>query len=105
MKWCVLLVAICLEVSGALLLKLSDGGQKIGLGIVSLLLYGLSLWFLSLALKYFEINVAYAIWSGLGLVLLTIIQVTIFKGNVTLSKVVFTALIITGIAGLNFASK
>jgi small multidrug resistance pump len=103
MKWGILFIAICLEVSGTMLLKFSNGGQKINFIIASILFYGSSLWFLSISLQYLEMNVAYAIWSGLGLVLLTLFQIIIFKDNITVLKVLFSVLIIIGVVGLHFA--
>jgi len=105
MKWTILLIAIGLEVSGTVLLKISNGGQKLGLILTPLMLYCSSLWFLSIVLKYMRMNVAYAIWSGLGLILLTFIQSLFFKEQLTFSKIIFSALIIAGIVGLNFTSK
>ena len=105
MKWFFLLVAIGLEVCGTLMLKFSYGGQKIGFSVASLLFYCSSLWCLSITLKYMEMNIAYAIWSGLGLTLLTIIQILFFKEPVTLPKILFSILIIVGVMGLNFTSK
>jgi len=86
MKWTILLIAIGLEVSGTVLLKISNGGQKLGLILTALMLYCSSLWFLSIVLKYMRMNVAYAIWSGLGLILLTFIQSLFFKEQLTFQK-------------------
>jgi small multidrug resistance pump len=83
MKWTILLIAIGLEINGTVLLKISNGGQKLGLILTALMLYSGSLWFLSIALKYMRMNVAYANWSGLGLILLTFIQSLFFKKQLT----------------------
>lgn len=105
MKWSLLFLAIALEVLGTLLLKFSNGGQKLTYSILSLVLYASSLWCLSIVLKYMQINIAYAIWSGLGLIALTIIQFLVFNEAMSFWKLFFAVLIIIGIAGLNLSTK
>lgn len=102
MSWIYLFLAICLEVIGTSILKISR--QIISLQTLVLLLsYGLSLLFLSLALKKIDIGTAYAIWSGLGITAIEIIGILVFKEPVIPSKAVFIVLILIGTVGLNFS--
>ena len=66
-----LLVAILAEVIGTSALKLSDGFARPVPATVALLAYGVAFYFLSLALRTIPTGVAYAIWSGVGIVLIS----------------------------------
>lgn len=68
-----LLCAILLEVVGTAGLKLSEGFTKPLFTIGALCCYAASFYFLSVTLKSIPVGVAYAIWSGLGIVLTTIV--------------------------------
>lgn len=59
-----LIISICAEVFGTMSLGKSSGFQHIGWGLVALILYGLSFWFLSKVITAMPIAVAYAIWAG-----------------------------------------
>jgi small multidrug resistance pump len=65
--------AIATEIVGTSLLKVSDGFSNLWVTAVSLLAYGLSFYFLSLALRTIPIGVAYAIWSAIGIIVISII--------------------------------
>ncbi|WP_160673139.1 multidrug efflux SMR transporter [Clostridium sp. C8-1-8] len=101
MSWIFLILAITFEVSGTTFMKLSDGFSNVKYAIVMLIFYVLSLSMLTLALKKLEIGTAYAIWSGVGIVLLSIIGVIFFKESINLSKIIFVSFILIGTIGLN----
>jgi small multidrug resistance pump len=104
MSWLYLILAICLEILGTALLKASS--ELFSLKTIALLLaYGLSLVFLSLALKKIDVGVAYAIWSGLGILAIEIIGVVFFKESINVSKAAFMLMILVGTVGLNFSSR
>ncbi len=63
--------------------------------------YGLSLGFLSLALKKVDLGVAYAVWSGVGIAFIASVGVLWFREPVTAMKMVSLGLIVAGVAGLN----
>lgn len=96
-----LFLAIIFEVSGTTLMKLSNGFSNIKYAVFMLIFYVLSLSTLTLALKKIQIGVAYATWSGIGIVLITIIGFVAFKEPINLSKVVFISFILVGTIGLN----
>lgn len=101
MSWIYLILAITFEVSGTTFMKLSDGFSNIKYAIVMLIFYVLSLSMLTLALKKLQIGVAYAIWSGIGIVLLSFVGVVFFKESISLAKIIFIGLILAGTVGLN----
>ena len=98
-----LVLAILAEVAGTTSMKLSEGFSKLfpSLGVV--VFYGLSFTFLSFALKRLEVGVVYAVWSGVGTVLIATIGVLWFKEPVTAIKIGSLLLIILGVVGLNLS--
>jgi small multidrug resistance pump len=66
-----LAMAIVCEVIATSFLKLSDGFSKPMPSLVTVIGYGVSFYFLSIALRDIPTGVAYAIWSGVGIVLVT----------------------------------
>ena len=102
--WTYLAIAIALEVVGTSLLKLSNGFENGIYGMASLALYSLSFWFLAIALKVVPVGVAYAIWSGLGTVLVVIVGLVFFAETMTVAKAACFGLIIAGCVGLNLLS-
>jgi len=104
MSWIYLVLAIIFEVSGTTFMKLSEGFTNIKYAIVMLFFYILSLSMLTLALKKLEIGTAYATWSGMGIILISIVGFTFFKDSINLSKIIFMGFIIIGTIGLNLTS-
>jgi len=104
-KWVYLFLAIGFEVIGTTFMKLSDGFSKIFPSIVMGIFYLLSLTMLTFALKKFEVGTAYAIWSGFGVALITIIGIIFLKENITVSKIVGIFLIIIGVVILQLSTK
>lgn len=103
MSWIYLILAITFEILGTTLMKLSDGFSNLKYAIAMLIFYVLSLSMLTLALKKLEIGIAYAIWSGVGIVLLSIIGVIFFKESINLPKIIFVSFILIGTIGLNLS--
>ena len=105
MGWIYLILAISFEVAGTTFMKLSEGFTKTVPSIAMFVLYLLSLTALTFALKKFEVSTAYAIWSGLGTALITIVGVVIFKESVSVIKILSITLIIIGVVGLQLTAK
>ena len=103
MAWFYLILAIFTEVAGTTSMKLSVGFTHLQPSIFIFLFYGLSLIFLTLSLKRLEIGFAYAIWSGVGTLLIFLIGVGFFNESITWIKTVSLGLIILGVIGLKQA--
>jgi len=103
MSWFYLALAILLEVSGTVSMKLSEGFTKMKPTVAMFIFYILSLSALNFALKRIEVGAAYAIWSGLGTALIAAIGILWFREPVTTLKMVSIALIIIGVVGLNLS--
>ena len=102
--WLILIAAIVLEVAGTTAMKLSDGFTRPLPSVLLVVFYLFSLAALTLALKWIDVSVAYAIWAGLGTVLVAIVGVMWFREPVSLLKVASILLIAAGVAGLHLSS-
>lgn len=101
--WICLFLAILTEVAGTTAMKMSEGFTYLLPSILIFVCYMLSLAFLSLSLKRMEIGFAYAIWSGLGTLLIYFIGVCLFYEPVTALKTLSVGCIIVGVMGLKQA--
>ena len=100
-----LLLAIIFETSATTLLKVSDGFSKLLPTIASIILYVLSFYCLSNCLKTVPIGIAYAIWSALGIVLVTLVGIIAFKQTPDWAAIIGLLLIIIGVGVLNLFSN
>lgn len=105
MKWVLLILAILFEVAGTTMMKLSEGFTKPLYSIAIFIFYLGSLTFLTLTLKFFEISVVYAVWSGIGIAVLSIIGLIYFGEKMDIVKFISLILVIIGVVGLNLTSK
>ena len=105
MHYLYLTLAIVLEVLATTLLGKSEGFTKWLFAVGSLLSYSVCFYFLSLALKNIPLGVAYAIWSGVGIVLTAIVSILVFKSKIDLPFVLGAVLIIAGVVVINLFSK
>jgi small multidrug resistance pump len=101
----ILFFAILSEVIGTVALKLSNGFTKPMPSVVVMIGYGASFYLLSLALKAMPIGMAYAIWSGAGLILTVIAGMILWRETLDWARVVGIILIIAGIVFINVISK
>ncbi|AWM18468.1 multidrug efflux SMR transporter [Bacillus inaquosorum] len=101
MNWVFLCLAILFEVAGTVSMKLSSGFTKLTPSVLLIFFYGGSLFFLTLTLKSFDVSVAYAVWSGMGIVLITVVGFLFFQENVSVMKLISIGLIIGGVVSLN----
>lgn len=102
--WGFLCLAIACEVAGTLSLKLSAGFSRLMPGIFVVVFYGLSFFLLSKALLRIEVGVAYAVWSAVGVVGITLVSMALFGESLTLAKAFSFLLIIAGVIGLKLSS-
>ncbi|PCH61705.1 MAG: QacE family quaternary ammonium compound efflux SMR transporter [SAR86 cluster bacterium] len=97
-------IAIIAEVIATSALKASDGFTKLIPSTVVVFGYGVAFYYLSLVLKTIPIGMAYAIWSGLGIVLITLIGATVFNQKLDMPAIIGMFLIISGVAVMNLFS-
>lgn len=102
--WIYLALGIVFEVAGTSALKLSQGFTQTVPALVCLLCFGTALYFLSQSVKSLDLGVVYAIWCGVGIVLISLIGVIVFGDNLTFAKLAFISLIVIGVVGLQLSS-
>lgn len=98
-------IAILAEVTGTLALRASDGFSRLIPSAVVVCGYGLAFFFLSLTLKTIPVGIAYAIWSGVGIVLISLLGWVLFRQALDVPAMIGMGLIIAGVAVLNLFSK
>ncbi len=103
--WIYLAVAIVAEVIATSALKASDGFSQWLPSVVVVVGYGLAFYFLALTLRSIPVGIAYAIWSGLGIVLVTLIALVLYGQKPDLPAVIGMALIITGVVVMQLFSR
>lgn len=99
-----LIIAILSEVAATSALKASEGFSKLWPSIVVVIGYGSAFYFLSLALKAIPMGIAYAIWSGIGIVLVSLAGWLVYGQKLDLAALAGIALIIAGVFVLQVLS-
>jgi small multidrug resistance pump len=105
MPYLYLTIAILAEVIGTSALKASDGFTRPKPSLVVLIGYGVAFYFLSLSLQSLAVGVAYAIWSGAGVAMITLIGWRVFKQRLDAAAVLGIALIVVGVVVLHRSSE
>jgi small multidrug resistance pump len=103
--WAALLGAIGLEVAGTTLLQKSEQFSRLWPTLGMAVCYLAAFYLLSLALKQMPVGIAYAIWSGLGVVAISLIGLVLFKQRMDLPAVVGLAMIVGGVVVINLFSR
>lgn len=100
-----LALAIAAEVIATSALKASEGFTRLGPSLLVAAGYGVAFYFLSLTLKIVPVGVAYAIWSGAGIVLIALIGWVVLKQPLDLPAMLGMGLIVAGVAVIQLFSK
>ena len=104
MPWLYLVVAVAGEVIGTTALKASDGFTRLGPSIVVVIGSAIAFYFLALVLRVIPLGVTYAIWSGLGVALVTLIGWLVYDQRLDAPAVLGIGLIVAGVLILNLWS-
>lgn len=105
MVYLFLATAIALEVLGTTALQASHQLSRLGPTLLMVASYAGAFFLLSLALRDIPVGVAYAIWSGAGIVLISLIGLIVFKQALDLPAIAGMALIVAGVLVINLLSK
>ncbi|TRW96334.1 multidrug efflux SMR transporter [Paracoccus sp. M683] len=105
MTYATLFTAITLEVIGTSFLQRSEQFTRLGPTLIMALSYAASFYFLSLVLRTMPLGIAYAIWSGLGIVLVSLIGLVLFGQKLDLAAVIGLGLIVAGVVVVNLFSN
>lgn len=105
MAWLYLFIAGIFEIFWAVGIKYCDG-LKITLPLVLVIVsMGISIIFLGLATKTIPMSIAYAVWTGIGIVGVFAYGLLILKDPISTNSIVFVGLILIGIIGLKLGIK
>ncbi|MTI05350.1 QacE family quaternary ammonium compound efflux SMR transporter [Roseibium denhamense] len=97
--------AIVSEVIATSALARSDNFTRLVPSIITVLGYAVSFWCLSFPIKVLPTGVVYAIWSGAGIVLITMVAWFVFDQKLDLPALIGLALILAGVIVINVFSK
>lgn len=100
-----LLAAILCEVAGTTALKASEGFTRPLPTLVMAIGYGCSFYLLTIVMRAMPVGVAYAVWSGLGIVLISLVGFCVFGQRLDFPACIGLALIIAGVLVINLFSK
>ncbi len=103
--WLFLVIAIIAEVIATSALKSSEGFTKLVPSAVVVAGYGIAFYFLSIVMKTIPVGVAYAVWSGLGIVLIAAVAWILHGQKLDAWALVGMGLIVSGVAVLNLLSE
>ena len=104
-KWMYLFVAIVAEVAGTSALRSAEGFTRLVPSCVVVIGYATAFYFLSLTLETIPVGIAYAIWSGVGTVLVVLVAWVFMGQKLDVAGVIGILLIIAGVLVLNLFSK
>lgn len=105
MKYLYLIIAIVAELIATTFLKKSNGFSLIIPSIITAIGYGVAFYFLSLTLRDIPVGIAYGLWSGIGIVFITLIGIIVFKEIPDLPAIIGIVLIVAGVVVINLFSK
>ena len=101
MKWVYLLLAIVATSA----LKSSESFSRLWPSVLTVVGYGVAFYLLSLTLRELPVGIAYAIWSGVGIVLVSLAAVVLFGQKLDLPALIGMGLIVAGVIVINVCSK
>jgi small multidrug resistance pump len=104
-NWILLYVAILAEVVATSLLKSSEGFTRPWPSLAVIAGYGIAFYSLSLTLRSIQVGIAYAVWSGVGIVLVTLVAWLVHDQKLDVPAVVGIGLIVSGVVVLQLFSK
>lgn len=100
-----LAIAIVAEVIGTSALRASEGFTRLVPVLIVVAGYGLAFYCMSMTLKSMPVGIVYAIWSGVGIVLITLVAMVLYRQIPDLAAMAGLSLIVAGVVVLNLFSK
>ncbi len=105
MSYLYLAIAIISEVIGTSALKASNEFTRLVPSLITVLAFASAFYFLSLTLRTISVGIAYAIWSGVGIVLISLIGRYVFGQTLDAPALLGMALIVAGVIVINVWSQ
>jgi small multidrug resistance pump len=104
MYWILLGFAIVTEVIGTSALKSAEGFTRLLPSVIVIISYSISFYLLSLCLRSIPVGVVYAVWSGIGIILLALIGAFFFRQTLDTPAIIGISLILAGVVVINLFS-
>jgi len=104
-SWLFLYAAIVAEVIGTSALKASEGFTRLWPSLVVVVGYGVSFYMLALTLRAIPMGIAYAVWSGVGILLISVVAWLLFGQKLDVPAILGIALIVSGVIVLHLFSE
>lgn len=104
MPYIILMFAVLAETIGTTALQASQQFSRPLPSVIVVVAYAAAFYLLGIALRFFPVGVAYAMWSGMGIVFIAIIGFAVFGQKLDLAAIVGIALIMAGILVINLLS-
>lgn len=104
MNWIYLALAISAEIIATSALKLSDGFSRLWPSVLAAGGYAIAFYFLALTLRTIPVGIAYAVWSGAGIVAIAIIGAVWFHQHLNIASMIGIGLIVAGVIVLQMFS-
>ncbi|MYN25215.1 SMR family transporter [Duganella levis] len=104
-KWVALGIAIVSETIATSAMKSSEGFTRLVPSIIVIVGYMVAFYFLSITLKSIPVGIAYAIWSGVGIVLVSLASWILFGQKLDTPALIGMTLIVAGVVVMNVFSK
>ncbi|MCB5175483.1 DMT family transporter [Microvirga lenta] len=105
MNYVYLFAAIICEVIATSALKAAEGFTRLGPSVIVILGYGLAFYCLSLTLRTIPVGIAYALWSGIGIVLIALAGWVFYRQPLDGPAILGMALIVAGVLVINLFSR
>jgi small multidrug resistance pump len=105
MNYVYLFAAIVSEVIATSALKAAEGFSRFWPSVIVIVGYGLAFYCLSLTMRTIPIGVAYAIWSGVGIVLIALVGLLFYRQSLDAPALIGMALILAGVLIINVFSR
>lgn len=103
--WLALAIAIVAEVIGTTALKASNEFTRLWPSLIVVVGYGTAFYFMSISMRVLPVGIMYAIWSGMGILLVSIIGWVVYKQTLDMPAMIGMGLIIAGAIVINVFSK
>jgi small multidrug resistance pump len=104
-QYIILFIAVAAETIGTTALQASQQFTRLWPSIICVVSYALAFYLLSLALKVMPVGILYAVWSGLGIVLIAAIGYTVFGQKLDLPAILGIIMILSGILVIHLFSN
>jgi small multidrug resistance pump len=104
MQWLYLSVAILAEVIATSSLKAAEGFTRLIPSLIVVFGYGTAFYFLSLTLRTMQVGTAYAIWSGVGTVIISLVAWIFYNQKLDAPSILGMVLIVSGVIIIKFLS-